>query len=288
MSYSATHACEHYLIHASHAIILQIVNSVKLFIMMNKQELLSNLEKIGLTPEESEVFVALLEGHQTHQAISKATDINRTTVYRIVDSLVAKGLAHELTTDEGRRVASADIFAVELLITEQELTIRDKRVALDKVLELAPAFQPNPETNFSVKTFYGVTGLKQMLWNELKTKGELVMFAYHSSLNDVAGKRFADKFRSEIMNRGIHQRALCNNNAGTIPGSTSLLEYADFYDERFIDKSVLPIGQEMTIRDDIVSIYNWDKDVRVGTEIHNPQYADFMRSIFEHYWQLTN
>lgn len=255
--------------------------------MMNKQELLSNLEKVGLTPEEATVFIALLEGHQTHQAISKATDINRTTVYRLVDSLAAKGLAHEVTTDEGRRVASADVFAVELLITEQELSLKDKRVALEKVLALAPDFQPQTETGFSVKTFYGVTGLKQMLWNELKTKGEIVIFSFDKPLNEVAGKRFADKFRGEIITRGIHQRALCNNKPGTVLGHTDHQNYLDHYEEHFIDKSVLPIGQEMTVHDDVVSIYNWDKDVRVGTEIHNQPYATFMRSVFEHYWQLT-
>jgi sugar-specific transcriptional regulator TrmB len=255
--------------------------------MMNKQELLSNLERVGLSAEEATVFVALLEGNQTHQAISKATDINRTTVYRLVDSLAAKGLAHEMTTDEGRRVASADLFAVELLITEQELTLKDKRAALERVLALAPAFQPVTDSNFSVKTFYGVTGLKQMLWNELRSKSEIVIFSYHTSLNEVAGKRFADKFRGEVMARGIPQRALSNIYIESVSAYTDHHDYVDYYNERFIDASVLPIGQEMTMHDDVVSIYNWDNDVRVGTEIHNPQYAAFMKSIFEHYWLLT-
>jgi hypothetical protein len=123
-----------------------------------------------------------------------------------------------------------------------------------------------------------------MLWNELKSKREIVLFSYYTSLNGVAGKRFADKFRLEVMARGIMQRALCNSKEFTINTSDYPDDYAQFYDERFIDASVLPINQEMTIHDDVVSIYNWDKEVRVGTEIHNPLYADFMRSIFERFW----
>ncbi len=256
--------------------------------MTNKQELIDNLHTIGLSGEETAVFIALLEGNQTHQAISKATNINRTTVYRVVDSLAAKGLVHELTSDEGRRIASADLFAIELLLADQELELKEKRMALDKVLSLAPTFKQSESTEFNVKTFYGVTGLKQMMWNDLKTNNELLVFSYHNSLNDVAGKRFADKFRGEIIARGITQRGLCNDPDGTVSGYSEHQNYVDHYDERYIDPQLLPIGQEMVIRDGVVAIYNWDKDVRVGTEIHNPHYATFMRSIFEHYWGLVS
>jgi sugar-specific transcriptional regulator TrmB len=251
---------------------------------MNKEELNAKLQIIGLNSDEATVFIALLEGHKTHQQLSDATKINRTTVYRVVDDLTKKGIAHEVTTDEGRHIASADLRAVELLVAEDELKLQEKEDALKRLIELVPSLVPDIEGAFEVKTFYGVSGLKQMLWNELKSKREIVMFSKVSSLNGVAGKRFADKFRLEIMDRGIKQRALCNSKESTGVYSDYSDEYTKFYDERYIDPSVLPINQEMTVHDETVSIYNWDRDVRVGTEIHNVLYADFMRSTFERFW----
>jgi sugar-specific transcriptional regulator TrmB len=61
--------------------------------MENSSKILSLLENLGLTENESKVYTAMLSlGSATILAIAKASEIKRTTVYSVLDNLSKKGL----------------------------------------------------------------------------------------------------------------------------------------------------------------------------------------------------
>jgi hypothetical protein len=203
----------------------------------------------------------------------------------LVDSLNAKGLTHELLTEHGRFIEAATPEILELRVQQEEMNVAHKRRALSHLTHELHGYQIQDAAGFYVKTYYGVAGLKQMLWNELRMSSESVQFT-RASLNDLAGSIFADKFRTEIIRRNIRQRAL-ENVRGITQTATKLDAYIQHYSVRVIDPSLLNIGQELTIHDDIVSVYNWKDDMYVGTETKNAYYASFMRQVFESFWQLA-
>jgi len=62
--------------------------------MTNKDEFAASLEELGLSANEAAVYVAMLSlGPATILAISKASDVKRTTIYNVLESLKKKGLA---------------------------------------------------------------------------------------------------------------------------------------------------------------------------------------------------
>jgi sugar-specific transcriptional regulator TrmB len=69
---------------------------------MNKADIHELLQTLHMSADEATVWAALLYKPATHSEVAQATGIGRTTVYRLVDSLSAKGLAHELITERGK------------------------------------------------------------------------------------------------------------------------------------------------------------------------------------------
>ena len=259
--------------------------------MENEMNLLkTRLQQLGLTADEVAIFTTLLDAPRTQLEVSRATNIARSNVYRIVDGLVAKGIVHELTTDSGKVVASATPEALELLVIEQEKLAQKRRASFDQILPLLNDLQGRDDI-FTTKNYIGVAGLKQMLWNELKTKGEILMFSC-GPLELATGRYWAEKYRSEIIERGIMQRSIENTKLIPNPSPSQLSahpDYPKYYQARYIPDSLLSINHEISIHDDTISFYNaWTDNVRIGTEIKNPFLATFMRQMFEHYWDLAS
>ncbi len=246
----------------------------------------SHLEKLGLTSDEALIYESLLKGSKNHLELSRNTGIARSNVYRIVDSLIDKGIVHEATTGNDQLIESANPpSTLELLVAEQEVEVLEKRNILNELLPMLNNLR-NQEDNFSIKNYKGVAGMKQQLWNGLKAKQEVVIFS-SGSIAKTTGEAFAEKYRQEVINRGIMCRAIENFESDIITDS-KIPEYSKYYNLRFISRDVLTIMPEITVVDEVVNISNnWANTIQIGTEIKNPFLATFIRQIFEHYWDLA-
>jgi hypothetical protein len=253
--------------------------------MGNNYPLKEQLHQLGLSADEAAIFVCLLESPKTQLDTSRATGIARSNVYRIVDGMIEKGIVHEVTTDDGRVLAGANLDALELLVVEQEVDAQLNRAHFDQLLPMLEMFQ-RQGSNFSVKTYTGIAGMKQMLWNELKANGEVLVFS-GSSLNSATGKRWAEKFRKEVIDRGIKQRSI-ENTPGIANPYSDYEAYIEHYQARHLPKDLLDIQPEISIYNNTIAIYNTlTHDTRLGTEITSPFLAAFMRQIFEHFWTIA-
>ncbi|MBD3360629.1 hypothetical protein GF366_02380 [Candidatus Peregrinibacteria bacterium] len=67
------------------------------------------LTEIGLSEKETQVYLALLQlEHTTVQWIAKKTNLNRTTIYDILESLQKKGLVRFYVKDKTRYYIAAE------------------------------------------------------------------------------------------------------------------------------------------------------------------------------------
>ena len=244
-----------------------------------------HLHQLGLSQDEATIFLSLVDAPKTALDVSRATGVNRSSVYRIIDELAEKSLVHELTTDKGKLVA-VHPDALELLVIEQERRAEAHR---DTFAQLVPLLESvrDRDSALAVRTYSGVAGVKQMLWNELRSKTEVLMFSC-GPLELALGPRWPEKYRAEIIRRGIKQRSIENPGIYSLPLS-KLAAYGWHYNARQLPREVLAINHELSIHDDIISLYNsWTDNMQIGTEIKNPFLANFMRQIFEHYWRLSS
>lgn len=262
---------------------------VKLFTMLNnKDDIKKYLTAYGLSVDEAKVYLALLEKPLTHLEVARRTGVNRTKIYRIADDLEKLSLVRTEQLDKGRVLAASAPKNLEVSLVTEEQRLTNKKIILKELLpSLEDIFKgAREDLSFSVSTYEGVSGMKQMLWNELKTKGELLSFG-SGTLEDLVGsKRWAEAHRAKTVDVDYRIREI--NNRGKKPiHFTNTPSFLNKFERRNIDESVLKLEQQIIIYNDIVAVYHWRDDQKVGTEIHNKAYADTMRQMFEMYWQIA-
>jgi sugar-specific transcriptional regulator TrmB len=259
--------------------------SVKLFLIMrNNGVLKGNLTQLGLGNDESTIFLCLLDAPRSRLDVSRLTGIARSSVYRLVDGMIDRGLAHEVTTGDDKVLVAVRPEALEQLVATHEAAAQQARTSFEQVMPMLTTFL-RPENDFSIRTYSGLGGIKQMLWNELKSESEVLVFS-SGLLDDATGEKWAEKYRAEVIRRGLKERII--GNVEIARAVKKVVPYSDHYEVRLVPKAVLDIGCELSVYDGTIALYNsLDHGVRLGTEIVNPFLASFMRQVFDRYWSVA-
>jgi sugar-specific transcriptional regulator TrmB len=254
----------------------------------NKDDIKKYLTAYGLSLDQAKVYLALLEKPLSHLEVARVTGINRTKVYRIADDLEKLSLVKNEQSDAGRVLSASEPKNLEVSLVTKEEELKSKKAILGELLpSLNSIFNSeDSDLKFSVSTYEGVSGMKQMLWNELKTKGEILVFG-SGTLEDLVGsRRWAEAHRQKTLDVDYKIREI--NNKGKKPIKfTSNSSFLNNFNRRHIDEELLDLEQQIAIYNDVVAVYHWRDDQKVGVEIHNKAYANSMRQMFEMYWRLA-
>lgn len=254
--------------------------------MNNKQVLLDELQELNLTKDEAKLYIALIEKPNTHLRLARITGINRTKVYRIVEELEKRGLVSRRTDDRGTFLIASDPDALEIELAAEEGKIRQRRALLQQLVPDLRSLYREAKSPLAVHTYEGVEGFKQMQWNELKTRGELLVLGNVTVEQLVKNRRWSEHFRERVVERGYTTRELINRTYAD-PTFSEIEGFMNSYSARIIPEAELPISTPVVIYNDTVAVYQFNGEKRVGAEIINATYAETMRSIFEHYWRIA-
>jgi DNA-binding MarR family transcriptional regulator len=260
---------------------------VKLFTMLNSTDsILARLRLLGLSNDEAKLYVELLKQPTSHLKLAHATGINRTKVYRLADQLEKRSLITMRTDDRGTFLVAADPSTLEVEIVTQEAKLKSQRAAFTQLLPFLSELQEGKGNDFAIHTYEGSEGFKQMLWHELKTQGENLIFGSGTIEDLVPDKRWAEKHRAMTVETKYRVREIINP-GGKDPAFTLNQDFLkNNYSYRLIPEDLLPLYNQTVVYNDTVGIYHWRNEQKVGTEIINAAYADMMRAIFEQYWRL--
>lgn len=257
----------------------------------NKNNTLLQLYRLGLSADEAKVYLTLLEQPLSHLEIARKTGVNRTKVYRIADELEKRGLIAENQDETGKQLIANDPSNLEITVkTEEEVLDRKKQTLKATLPELQAIFQAGAlpsDIDFEVNTYEGSDGFKQMLWNELKTKDEIVIFGSGTIADLVGSERWAEKHREKTLEVGYKIREILNPNGkpNQFTKNTTFMNKA--YCRRYISANTLPLAHQLCVYNNTVAIYHWRNNKKVGTEIINKSFADMQRAIFERYWCIA-
>lgn len=256
--------------------------------MLNNKDTLVYLRNLGLTNDEGKVYIELLKGPRSHLEIARLTGINRTKVYRLADQLEKRSLVTTRTDDRGTLLAAGDPVELEVELVTNEERLKNQRAIYKQLLPQLKSLQSrgnkNPES-FTVQTYEGVEGFKQMLWHELKAAGDLVIFG-SGHLEDLVGsRRWAEQHRARTVDLSYKLRELINPNKKEEFFTTNL-DFMSKYNKRFIAENILRMDHQVCVYNDTVATYCWRDAQKVGVEVINEANAQMMRQMFEHYWSV--
>ena len=260
--------------------------------MLNKiddiNQIQAYLTAYGLSSDESRAYIALLEGPLSHLELARKTGINRTKIYRIADDLEKKSLIKTEQLDSGKLLSASEPKNLEVELVSEEQNLANRKAILKRIIPTLEGIRngDQKELQFKVSTYEGVSGFKQMLWNELKTNGEILVFG-SGTLEDLVGsRRWAEAHRQKTLDVGYKIREL--NNKGKKPiHFTSNEQFSNNFHRKYIDEEALNLEQQIAVYNDTVATYHWRDGQKVGMEIQNRAYAKTMRQMFESYWKIA-
>ena len=121
------------------------------------------LMEIGLTGQEAEVYLALLElGPSLASAVAKRSSLNRTNSYDLLARLIDKGLVSHVVRNNRKHFIAAKPETLHQYLDDQERSIAARREIVEKI---APALGrlPAATTKDAVAVYDGAQGIKTLL-----------------------------------------------------------------------------------------------------------------------------
>lgn len=259
----------------------------KLFIMMsNKGTIVQQLKLLNLTQDEAKIYLELLKEPATHLKLARATGINRSKVYRIVEDLEKRSLVGVRSDDRGTFIMAADPATLEVQLIAQEEKIKAQREAFQSLLPMLHQVKNKDTSSFIIHTYEGEEGFKQMVWHELKTKGENLLLGC-GSLNELfSSSRWIQQHKQRMIDAGYTIRELINPGEENKTFSIKRM-VTEHYKYRIIPQDILLLENQIATYNDTVSIYHWRNQQKIGIEIINADYAKMARQVFERYWSIA-
>lgn len=241
--------------------------------------------KLGLEPEVADLYMALhAYGPQSLLQLARNARMERTRVYRLIDTLADVGLV-EIETHYKRKIYKpAPITNLQILLSKKEQELRNLTAEL---YSLQTDLSQSLHSPLSHVQFYkGADGLKQMFWNQTKAQTETVSILYENMQNKT-NATFFERWVERCNQREMKFRSLIGDhfiNTQQQWYSTHQNERLQHWSARYIPASIFPITHSMVCYDDVVAYYNWQGGQIFGIELYNQEIADAQQTLFEMLW----
>jgi sugar-specific transcriptional regulator TrmB len=233
------------------------------WIMKNNQI----LQELGLTENESKVYLALLElGPSLAGLISRKTGIHRRNIYDITGRLAKKGLIGYIIKNNRRLFEAVNPNKLKDILKQKQDELQEN---LPFLQELYVKTKEKQETNF----YTGVEGLKTVFQDQLEDNKEILILGASSSAFEILPFYFKWYDKDRIKKR-IKVRIIANKEfKKQIP--LSEIRYLP-------QKYANPLA--INIYKDKVAIILWKKSP-IAIVIKEEEIADSYKKYFELMWK---
>ncbi|MCD6575786.1 MAG: hypothetical protein J7K73_01345 [Nanoarchaeota archaeon] len=232
------------------------------------ENLVKKLKFLGLTKVEAEVYLALLKlGMSRAGKISKEAQLNRTTTYAALKSLLDKGLI-SYVIESNRKVfkATNPKYILEL--------IKEKEEEAEKMLPKLLSLYTSPKKESQVTLFYGYKGVKSVFQDILRTAKEVLVIDAEGQFSEKMSY-YAPYYIREVERKKIKIRHIVRRGAKVNSTKTTTIKYIP---RKTKSQSVIDIYG------DKVAIIIWSEPPE-AVVIKNKAAADSFRSYFEILWK---
>ncbi len=250
------------------------------------------LQALELDKPEISVLDSLLQrGEMTVLALARDTGINRTTLYRVLDDMMRKGLVAKGIKNTTTVYTALSLDGLERLVDERLQKADRLRRLFEDNKEKLRKLRSHSVSPSNVKFYNGASECRQLLWNSLR--GKVVKSFGYRTLKEVVGYKFFAQWWDEIIRRGREDYMLINpedleskrsvneDEKYTIP-----LSGQSWFHIRTIDTDVLDIITETFIYDDVYAVLQWQDNDIYGVEVQNKVIARQEEAVFDLLWEI--
>lgn len=255
--------------------------------MVDTLDITTKLEIIGLTGEEIQLFLLMSATIRPYNMTELAlrSGIPRTTVYRLCENIAKKGLAEWVIGVRSKKIQPISPSNYDQIIRTKKSELSTVVDAVTSLKKLLKPQQILPMTQ--VRYYTGKEGMKQLIWNTLKAKNEMVGYSVYGRTK-IVGEKFNNDFVIEFNKKKLRDRTIINENI--LPDVIEKFKIAhqqEIPDIRFIGDKDYFISGDTYIYNNVYAVNFWHGDEVIGVEIENPEIAKVQKGIFEVLWKIA-
>ena len=249
-------------------------------------KLTETLTKIGLSDKEAKVYLQMIHlGEQPASVLSRHTDINRTSMYDILEALKTRGLVQ--TIQKKSRTLFKALHPNELLqYLEREKTeaVRRLEKQQESIREILPELisLEHPESNRPRVTFYeGEKGMREAYEDTLSAKDGILAYANVEEMHKALPHFFPEYYERRAIEHKIHIKAIMPDNEASKDRAKK--DKDENRESRLIPKKDFEFSPEINIYNDKVLIASWIE--KIAVIIESKEVADFHRKMYALAWK---
>lgn len=243
--------------------------------------------KLGFEPEIADIYLALQAyGPQSVMQLARNAKVERTRLYRVIDLLAEANLV-EIEVHYKRRIyKAAPIANVQILLSKREQELKDLQDGFENLqrhVEHTSLDSPSTRVQF----YKGSDGLKQMFWNETKSRTENLSILFEN-MQSKTNMAFFERWTARCNEQGIDFRSLVGDHFIQTQKDWYAVhsnEKLQRWEGRYVPGNVFQITHSTVTYNDVVAYYNWRDGEIFGVEIYNQEIADAQRQVFEMLWK---
>jgi sugar-specific transcriptional regulator TrmB len=235
------------------------------------------LQEIGLTERESELYLTSLSlGPSSLLGLSRAADMHRPILYKLLDGLLRRGL-FTLTINGNRKLYNA-IDPVQL--TEY---VHRKEQALEQAMPGLLALVNTIGQKPGVRFYEGEKAVKEVLFQtNLTPSKQLLCFFPDQFLVTTLGRRDMEHLSKDRIKRKVHIRTIRSHQSGEdISGFKQ--EKTALREIRYTTAPLLESGMGLVLHDNVITIFS-PADECYALQITSTAFSNLMRYFFEQAW----
>jgi sugar-specific transcriptional regulator TrmB len=235
------------------------------------------LQKLGLTRNESEVYLTVLElGSTSAGKVIKKTKLHRNIVYDNLDKLIEKGLVTFVLIRGIKHFEATSPNELKEFIEKQKNEILAKEKLVNQIIPQIAKIKTVSKPQ-EAAIFKGKKAVKNLLEEMALSKTDLLIFATGWGLRKTMGNHYFDQWHLKLRENKVGGRAVLSIKAKTNDKLPYKLRYLK---DEFIQPSSICIYE-----DKVVTLI-WDEEP-IAVLIISEKNAESYRAYFEVLWKMA-
>ena len=259
---------------------------------MNKDKIIEQLKKLGLSDKASIIYMALLElGGAYPSKVAEHTKLNRSTVYKILMDLSIKGLINEIQRkkklyyqiENPKKIIK---FAKDKIKMDEEKLVVAKKLC-PELEDIFSSLSDKPKISF----YQGNKECLSIYENHINVKSsyELLGISNVGEVLDFLPKSFQKKYVKSKEKLNITSRGIVPDKKSDRLFNDSMYKWVNKKIHpklKFIQADKFPFKSEITIYGkNKVSIVNFGEKGLIGIIIEDETIHGMMKMVFELAWR---
>ncbi len=243
----------------------------------------TDLSPFGLDINQSKTYLAILElGPVSILEISKKTEINRSMLYVIVDSLIKLGLVYKSVRAKKIRFIARDPTVFQSILAQ-------KLQKFEKLLPELNVLAASGSTKPTITLHEKLEGVKQVYLASIHAK-EKKLYAFVGvesllSKTNVLETFWDEEFKNERKKRNVFGQLLVPDNI--VGKKFQAKDNKNFRESRLVDSQHYNFPAEILIYDTTVAFISYTQHEEYAIEIKSPMIAQTLKMVWRFMWEAS-